>query len=60
MISAHENGGEGGSSQNGYTVLIQIHGSGTAGQPIHCTYNGAHCTFKPSTSLAPASSQGAG
>jgi hypothetical protein len=60
MISAHENGSAGGSSQNGYTVQFQLRGTGTPSRPNPCNYNGASCTFKPSTSLAPANSPGTG
>lgn len=60
MISAHEDGGEGGSTRNGYTVQFQIRGLGTPSRPGQCTYNMASCTFRLAHNLPQAGSQGPG
>jgi len=53
-ISGQQDSGNGESSQNGYTVLFQIRGSGTPSRPTECSYNDATCQFTLSRNLAPA------
>lgn len=39
-----------GSSQNGYTVQFQVHGTGAPSTPVECSYDGYACTFQRSHS----------
>jgi hypothetical protein len=59
-ISADESDVAGGLTLNGDTALFQIRGTGAPNAPTTCTYNGASCTFKLSSTLATAGSQGSG
>jgi hypothetical protein len=53
-FSANEAGVAGGLTLNGDIALFQIRGIGAPNAPTACTYNGASCTFKLSSTLATA------
>lgn len=59
-ISARGSGLADGLSLNGNIVLFQIRGTGAPNAPTPCTYNGASCTFKLSSTLATAAGQPSG
>jgi hypothetical protein len=54
QIFGHQSGADGESSQVGYIVQFQVRGVGTPSAPSRCSYNGAPCTFRRSSDLAPA------